>query len=262
MNYSIELIKITENLKNYCNCLNCNDEATVQPYVERFLSVLARLFCWVDSECDTLLKSNRHEAIDVIDYETCGCDAFMEIKPYYYKGFDPSTLKVSIQAKTGAKRETMELDSDYWDYSFVDGTVIIDLSKYINPCCRMTCECSCETTYKLVLDYEAGYTSETLPPCVYDAMCHFLQIFIAYQNKCGTLEECENMDRLAVGAVLEQKSVDYIVRRWTVDETNIDRIYVRLINRWALQTLSSLSLCRRVPSDNYYITVRRRKECK
>lgn len=92
-------------------------------------------------------------------------------------------------------------------------------------------------------------------------MCHFLNIFIAYQNKCGTLDECANMDRLAVGAVLKQKSVDYIVREWTIDNESIDRYYVKLINTWSLKTLSSLSLCKKTYTDNMYLTIGRRKEC-
>ena len=92
-------------------------------------------------------------------------------------------------------------------------------------------------------------------------MCHFLSIFIAHQNDCGTLDECANMDRLAVGAVLKQKSVDYIVREWTIDKESMDRVYVKLINKWTLQTLSSLSLCKKVYTDNMYLTIGRRKEC-
>lgn len=185
----------------------------------------------------------------------------VEVKPYYWKGFDPTTLKVYMHKRKGLEREEYELDTDKWNWSFVDGTILVNVTDELSPCCKCYDPCSCEAEYKLVLDYEAGYTSETLPDCVYDAMCHFLSIFIAYQNDCGTLDECANMDRLAVGAVLKQKSVDYIVREWTVDNTSIDRYYVKLINTWALQTLSSLSLCKRVYTDNMYLTIGRRKEC-
>jgi hypothetical protein len=185
----------------------------------------------------------------------------VEVKPYYWKGFDPTTLKVYMHKRKGLEREEYELDTDKWNWSFVDGTILVNVTDELSPCCKCCDPCSCEAEYKLVLDYEAGYTSETLPDCVYDAMCHFLNIFIAYQNDCGTLDECANMDRLAVGAVLKQKSVDYIVREWTVDQTSIDRYYVKLINTWALQTLSSLSLCKRVYTDNMYLTIGRRKEC-
>lgn len=260
MDYSVELIKMVDKLKGYCSCVNFKDEAVIEQYLESFLRVLARLFCWVDGDCATILKSKRQEVIDVKDYETCGCDAYMEVKPYYYKGFDASTLTVALQAKQGMKRELIELPTDKWDYSFLDGTIIVNLSDYLKVCCCNSNHCGCETTYKLVLNYEAGYTADTLPACVYEAMCHFLQIFIAYQNKCGSLEDCANLDRLAVGAVLEQKSVDYIVRRWKIDEGSIDRIYVRLINRWALRSLSSLSLCSGIKTDPF-LTVKRRDIC-
>lgn len=260
MDYSIELVKITDKLKSYCSCVNFEDEAVIEQYLESFLRVLARLFCWVDGECATILKSERQEVLEVKDYETCGCDAYMEIKPYFFKGFDAGTLTVALQSKNGMNREYIELPSDKWNYSFLDGTIIVDLSDYLKVCCCKSNHCGCETTYKLVLNYEAGYTADTLPVCVYEAMCHFLQIFIAYQNKCGSLDDCANLDKLAVGAVLQQKSVDYIVRRWTIDETSIDRIYVRLINRWALQALSSLSLCSGI-KGNPYLEVKRGKIC-
>ena len=261
MQPALELIKITQNLQERCGCFDCDDGATMQRYMESFLRVLARLLCWTDGECSTILRALRHEVIPLTSFNLCGCDAMVEVKPYYWKGFDPTTLKVYMHKRKGLEREEYELDTDKWNWSFVDGTILVNVTDELSPCCKCYDPCSCEAEYKLVLDYEAGYTSETLPDCVYDAMCHFLSIFIAYQNDCGTLDECANMDKLAVGAVLKKKSVDYIVREWTVDQSSIDRYYVKLINTWALQTLSSLSLCKRVYTDNMYLTIGRRKEC-
>ena len=139
--------------------------------------------------------------------------------------------------------------------SFVDGTLLINVTDELSPCCRCCDPCSCEAQYKIILDYDAGYTSESLPDCIYEAMCHFMNIFIAYQNKCGSLDECANMDRLAVGAVLKQKSVDYIVREWTIDNGSIDRFYVKLINKWTLATLSSLSLCKKVYTEGMHLSL-------
>ena len=116
MDYSVELIKMVDNLKGYCSCVNFEDEAVVEQYLESFLRVLARLFCWVDGDCATILKSERQEVIDVKDYETCGCDAYMEVKPYYYKGLDASTLTVDLHAKQGMIRSLIELPADKWDY--------------------------------------------------------------------------------------------------------------------------------------------------
>jgi len=47
--------------------------------------------------------------IEVKDFEICGCDAMVEIKPYYFKGFDPSTLKVYMHKRKGLEREEYEL---------------------------------------------------------------------------------------------------------------------------------------------------------
>lgn len=261
MQPELELIRITEKLQANCGCFDCDDGATMQKYMESFLRVLARLFCWTDGECSTILRAKRHEVIPLTKFEICGCDAMVEVEPYYFKGFDPTTLKVYVHKRKGLEREEYELDTDKWNWSFVDGTLLVNVTDELSPCCRCYDPCSCEAEYKLVLDYEAGYTANTLPDCIYEAMCHFLSIFIAYQNDCGTLDECANMDRLAVGSVLKQKSVDYIVREWTIDNGSIDRIYLKLINTWALQTLSSLSLCKKVYTDNMYLTIGRRKEC-
>lgn len=262
MQPELELMKITQKLQDRCGCFDCDDGATMQRYMESFLRVLARLFCWTDGECDTILRARRHEVIEVKDFDICGCDATVEIKPYYFKGFDPSTLKVYMHKRKGLEREEYEITPDKYNWSFVDGTILINVTEELSPCCRCCDPCSCETEYKIILDYEAGYTSASLPDCIFEAMCHFMSIFVAYQNKCGTLDECANMDRLAVGAVLEQKSVDYIVRKWTVDKTSLDTIYVKLINTWALKTLSSLSLCKKVYTENMYLAIGRRKECK
>ena len=261
MQPELELVKITQKLQDRCGCFDCDDGATMQRYMESFLRVLARLFCWTDGECDTILRAQRHEVIEVKDFDICGCDAMVEIKPYYFKCFDPSTLKVYMHKRKGLEREEYEITPDKYNWSFVDGTILINITEELSPCCRCCDPCSCEAEYKIILDYEAGYTSETLPDCIFEAMCHFISIFVAYQNKCGTLDECANMDRLAVGAVLEQKSVDYIVRKWTVDKTSLDTIYVKLINTWALKTLSSLSLCKKVYTENMYLAIGRRKEC-
>ena len=261
MQPELELVKITQKLQDRCDCFDCDDGATMQRYMESFLRVLARLFCWTDGECDTILRAQRHEVIEVKDFDICGCDAMIEIKPYYFKGFDPSTLKVYMHKRKGLEREEYEITPDKYNWSFVDGTILINITEELSPCCRCCDPCSCEAEYKIILDYEAGYTSETLPDCIFEAMCHFMSIFVAYQNKCGTLDECANMDRLAVGSVLEQKSVDYIVRKWSVDKTSLDTIYVKLINTWALKTLSSLSLCKKVYTENMYLAIGRRKEC-
>ena len=69
------------------------------------------------------------------------------------------------------------------------------------------------------------------------------------------------MDRLAVGAVLKQKSVDYIVREWTIDTESVDRVYVSLINKWSMLTLRSLSLCNTVSTEGMYIAVGRKTKC-
>lgn len=261
MQPELELVKITQKLQDRCGCFDCDDGATMQRYMESFLRVLARLFCWTDGECDTILRAQRHEVIEVKDFDICVCDAMVEIKPYYFKGFDPSTLKVYMHKRKGLEREEYEITPDKYNWSFVDGTILINITEELSPCCRCCDPCSCEAEYKIILDYEAGYTSETLPDCIFEAMCHFMSIFVAYQNKCGTLDECANMDRLAVGSALEQKSVDYIVRKWTVDKTSLDTIYVKLINTWALKTLSSLSLCKKVYTENMYLAIGRRKEC-
>lgn len=261
MQHDLELLKISERLKDRCNCVDCNDEATISQYLERFFKVLARLFCWVDSECDTILKSFRHETIPLDKVEICGCDAMIEVKPYYFKGFDPSTLKVYVHKRQGMSRETFELTAEDYDWSFVEGTLLVNLTEFLSPCCRCDDPCSCEAQYKLILDYEAGYTSETIPDCVIEAMCHFLNVFMAYQNNCGSLDDCSNMDRLAVGAVLKQKSVDYIVREWKIDNDSMDRIYVKMINKWYLQTLASLSLCNTVYTDRMYIAIGKGEKC-
>lgn len=257
-----ELEKVTELIRQHCQCFDNNENKTLQEYVGKFLSVLAQLFCWVDKDCATILKSAREEIIPLDGYEICECKAFYEFKPAYHKGFDPSGLKVFLHCKQGMKRDIVELDSSKWDYDFVDGTVVVDMTDIVKPCCKCNSECSCKTSYKLVVRYEAGYTAENLPQCVVDAMCHFLSVFIAYQNNCGSLDDCSKMDRLAVGSVLKSKSVDYLIRTWDVDKNSLEYIYTGLINKWALRSLSMLSLCSVNNRSNYIVVGRSKYEDK
>lgn len=258
----LEIIKITERLQEHCSCFDCEDGATMQTYVDKFLRVLARMLCWTDGECGSLLKSNREEIIEVDEVQLCGCDAIVEVIPFYSKGFDPSTLKVYLHKRKGFEREEYELKPSKFNYSKVDNSILINVTDELSPCCRCCDCCSCESQYKVILTYDAGYTSSSIPDCIFDVLCHFLSIFIAYQNNCGSLDDCANMDRLAVGSVLKKKSVDYIVREWEVDKTSIDIVYKNLLTKWYLSTLSSMSLCKAKNfTDNLYLSVKRRKGC-
>lgn len=257
----IDLLELTERLKNRCQCFECEDESILQGYVSSFLGVLSHLFCWNDGNCNTILKSTRSEVFELDNVEVCGCNAMYEFTPYWHKGFDPSTLKVFLHKRDGMERSEIELDPSKYNYSFVDNTVLVDVTEQLKLCCmRCPCECSCPAAYKLVVTYEAGYTGETVPSCVLDSLCHFLSVFIAYQNKCGSIDDCANMDRLAVGAVLKQKSVDYVVREWVIDGESMDRLYMRLIYKWSFKTLSMLSLCKSKTADSYFV-YRGRRGC-
>lgn len=256
----VELIALTERLQERCQCFDCEDGGVIQEYVDKFLSVLAQLFCWVDKDCSTILRSARSEVMPLTNYEVCACKAFYEFKPFYYKGFDPSTLKLYIHKRQGLERTVTEVPKDKYNYDYVDGTILLDITDIINPCCSCACECTCEATYKLVADYEAGYTADTMPSCVLDALCHFLNVFIAYQNNCGTFDDCSKMDRLAVGSVLKSKSVDYLIRTWDVDENSLELAYTKLIHKWEFKTLSMLSLCQ-VQSNETFITLGKDKVC-
>lgn len=256
----VELVSLTEKIQESCQCFDCNDGSDIQEYVEKFLTVLAQLFCWVDKDCATILKSERQETLDLKGYEICNCQAFFEFRPYYHKGFDPSTLKLYVHKRQGMNREVYEVPADKYSYDFIDGTVIVDMTEIVNPCCQCVCECECKSTYKLVALYEAGYTAETMPRCVLDALCHFLQVFIAYQNDCGSFNDCARMDRLAVGSVLKSKSVDYLIRTWEVDENSLELAYTKLIHKWEFKTLSMLSLCK-YDNRELYISLGKDRKC-
>lgn len=255
----VELIALSERLQERCQCFDCEDGGVIQEYVEKFLSVLAQLFCWVDKDCSTILKSQRSEILPLDCYEVCNCQAFYEFKPFYHKGFDPSTLKMYIHKRQGGSRTVTEVPSEYYNYDFVEGTALLDITNIINPCCSTSC-CDCKATYKLVVTYEAGYTAETMPNCVLDALCHFLNVFIAYQNNCGTFDDCSKMDRLAVGSVLKSKSVDYLIRTWEVDENSLELAYTKLIHKWEFKTLSMLSLCQ-VQNNETFIALGKGNIC-
>ncbi|WP_164683457.1 hypothetical protein [Streptococcus hyointestinalis] len=258
---TVELLKFSEVFSEHCPCFNCDDGVLVQQYMGTFFNVLARLFCWVDKDCATILKTERQEVIELGDYEVCNCKAIFELKPYYHKGFDPATMRLYLHVRQGLEREIIELDSSLYNWDWVEETFIVDMSQYVKPCCKQQCACACKTTYKLVAVYEAGYTAETIPKCVIESLCHFMNVFIAYQNDCGSLNDCMMMDRLAVGSTLKKKQVDSFVREWEVDDGDINRIYMKLIYKWAFQTLSMLSLCEREYDPRWDVAIGRKKIC-
>lgn len=259
INHNLEIIKITERLQEHCPCFDCNDGADIQAYLNTFFQVLGRLLCWADKDCATILKAPKQEILPLENYEVCNCQAVFEFKPYWYKAFDPSTLKLFVHKRQGIERTVCEIPPSRYNYDFVDNTVLVDISEIVDPCCCCYCPCDCPSTYQLVATYEAGYTAETLPECVIEALCHFFNVFIAYQNNCGSLDDCSKMDRLAVGSVLKSKSVDYLIRTWEVDQNSLELTYTKLLHRWEMQTLGMLSLCRPDNMSNWFVMSKDRK---
>lgn len=256
----IELIKLTEKLQEHCQCFDCNDGADIQQYVETFLNVLGTIYCWSDKDCSTILKTRRQELIPLVPTQICGCQFLFEFRPYYYKGFDPSTLKLYLHKRKGMERDVVEVPFDKYNYDFIDETIMVDVTSVLSPCCVCENECECKSEYTLVANYEAGYTAETLPSCVMSALCHFMNVFIAYQNDCGSFDDCARMDRLAVGSVLKSKSIDYLIRTWSVDENSLELAYTKLIQKWEFSTLAMLSLCT-TDTSSYFVKLGKGNKC-
>lgn len=167
---------ILEQLRNYCKC---NDDVTENDVAEA-IDLISMYTGWTNVLCETFLMSDRREVVELPSCHPC----VYLFEPYYYP-FDEDSFEFKVVKQDGM--EETEIECDYV-YSETDGNFRVDLGL---PSCNCGCsKCGCEPTYKLVVEYAAGY--EEIPECLLPVMCNLLEVIKAKNNcdcsSCG----CEN----------------------------------------------------------------------
>lgn len=165
---------IFEQLTEYCDCQDVKERD-----VEELINLISNFTCWAQSPCETFLKSERKE---VVDLPNCinDCDIFT-FEPFYAP-FDKDSFTFTLIEQNGIQEDATEI-TDYV-YSEVDGNFRLELPL---PRCECKPKCGCESKFKLLVTYVAGY--ELIPECLLPLMCEALT-WIYEKNKCDC-EECQ-----------------------------------------------------------------------
>lgn len=168
---------VIEQITEYCDCQNFTERD-----VTELIDLISQYTCWTQVPCETFLQSERKE---VIDLPNCmdDCDIF-KFEPFY-QPFDETSFSFTLVEQNGLTETVTEI-TDYI-YSVADGNFRLKLPL---PRCECKPECGCESEYKLLVTYVAGY--ELLPDCLLPVFCEALQ-YIADKNECDC-NECDGCD--------------------------------------------------------------------
>ncbi len=210
---------ILKQLSDYCDCIDKIEETDV----EELINLISVYTCWTSKPCETFLMGSRKEVVTLPNcLDDCGVYTF---EPFYHP-YSVESFTFTLVEQNG----TTETATPVTDYIYtIDDVFRLNLG--LDKCgCKPNC--GCESTFKLVVEYEAGY--EELPDCLLPVFCEALK-WIAEKNDCGCgCEPCEE---------------DPITREPLVDGTTLGgqlQIYMleMLTNQYKRQ-LSLISLCDR-----------------
>lgn len=220
----------TEQLTEYCDCIDVNERD-----VNELINLVSTYTCWAQSPCETFLKSERREVIDIPDC-ACDCDTF----PFapYYAPFDKDSFVFTLVERTGTD-ETLTVITDV-HYSEVDETFYLNLPL---PSCQCAPQCGCKTEYKLLVEYVAGY--ETIPECLLPLLCEALQ-WIIEKNKC----DCEECEQCSNKDYRNQPEIAYTSLTGRLQEH-----FLNVLTRQYFSQLALISLCRRYKGELWGIVV-------
>lgn len=171
-------INIVDQLSSYCSCVEDVSEADIAELV----NTISLATCWMQNPCETFLKGERREVIDLPDCMDCP----MEFTPFYHP-YDKDTFKFSLLKIEGITETVTEIT----DFAYSElGLFRLDTGL---PSCKCnSCGCGdCKPEYKLIVEYEAGY--EEIPDCLLPVFCNILEVIKAKNTcDCNDCEECDN----------------------------------------------------------------------
>lgn len=220
-----------EQLTEYCNC-----QAVDEKDVSELINLISTYTCWADAPCETFLQSERRE---VVNLPNCVCDNcfIFEFEPHYIP-FDPDSFEFTFVEQNGIT-ETLTTLSSY-SYSEVDGKFRLELPL---PNCKCKPRCGCESKYKLLVNYVAGY--EEVPECLLPLMCEALY-WIHDKNKCDC-EDCEACDPTT-------NTDDGVINYATLDGRLQDH-FLNVLTKQYFNQLSLISLCQRYRGELWSVVV-------
>lgn len=166
-------IPIYDQLTAYCDCGQFDEKDLAD-----MVNVVSLMTCWQMHPCETFLKGDR---VEVIDLPPCMECPFV-FEPYYYP-FDPDSFKFYLVTIDGVEETIEEIEGHY---STVEENFRLDLEMD----CACMRRCGCDPIFKLKVEYTAGY--EELPDCLLPVFCNLLSV-IHSKNDCDCTDcGCES----------------------------------------------------------------------
>lgn len=219
--------EIYEQIEEYCDCLPNMEEEEKRRNIDEMLFLVSNLTCWTQSTCETLLNSRRVEFLDIDSFDPCLCNqGIIEFIPFYNNPIDEKSFEVYLITYEGIKEESERINSDYFAYSESLNLLKIDVRPFVqqNNCC------ACSRTYKLMIQYNAGY--ERLPDCLLRLFCDLLHV-VAEKNNC----DCDRCQQCNKGDDIEIEYDDDVTPK-------LDMYFKLLVESAYKKQLGLLSLCK------------------
>ena len=220
-----------EQLTEYCNCQDVEEKD-----VNELINLISTYTCWAQSPCETFLKGERKEVRNLPSCIKDDCFVY-EFEPFFAP-FDPDSFEFILIEQNGITETSVSLSS--FTYSEVDGNFKLELPL---PSCKCQPKCGCESKYKLLVKYIAGY--EGIPECLLPLMCEALY-WIAEKNKC----DCEDCD-----ACDPTKNTDEGVINYASLGGRLQEHFLNVLTRQYFNQLSLISLCQRYKGELWGVVV-------
>ena len=219
-----------EQLTEYCDCVDVEERD-----VTELINLISTYTCWAQKPCETFLLSERKEVKELPNC-VCECDVF-EFEPFFAP-YDVESFTFTLVEQNGINETLTPITSI--SYSEADEKFRMELPL---PNCTCKPKCGCESTYKLLVTYVAGY--ENIPDCLLPLFCEALQ-WIVEKNKCDC-EACEGCDP---NNRTEQTNIDYGSLTGRIQEH-----FLTVLTAQYFQQLSLISLCQRYKGELWGIVV-------
>lgn len=222
---------IYEQLAEYCDCLKKESDSTQELLfseqdVQELIYLISSYTCWMQKPCETFLSAQRKEIIDVKDCVSNDCDV-IEFEPFFAP-FDSESFVFTLIERNGINESLIPVES--YSYSEAEEKFLLELPL---PNCKCRPVCGCQSTYKLMVTYTAGY--EEIPECLLPIFCEALQ-WIIEKNQC----DCEKCETCENSYSSEEKQIDFTTATGRLKEHFLDVIVYQYFRQLGL-----ISLCTR-----------------
>lgn len=211
----IEQSTVLSQLTAYCDCLDVEESD-----VNELIDLISSFTGWMQNTCETFMKSDRKEVVTV---DSCvrDCDVFV-FEPYY-RPFEVESFEFTLIEQNGLDEIATVIEPVY---SMIDENFKMKLPL---PDCTCKPKCGCESTYKLVVTYAAGY--ELIPECLLPLFCEALQ-YIHDKNVCCS--ECADCDTQYSEDQIDLASIS----------GNLQAHFMGILTKQYFRALSLISLCK------------------